>query len=136
MERRSYLEDYQVKVQGFMNPETLKDNKNRLTNAMLGLAGESGESCDIVKKYLHHGHDFDILKFKNELGDVLFYLTEACSCVDSTLEEIAQLNVEKLNARFEGKPWSSEASRAKKDELTLNLAGSASATVHSRTKLK
>lgn len=108
---------YQKLVEGFMNPETLSSKRTRMYNALLGLAGETGECCDLWKKHAFHGHEFDREKFKKELGDVYFYLAEGCSSIDTTLEEIAQLNIDKLSKRYPDGKFTEEASKAKQDEL-------------------
>ena len=59
---------------------------DKLTLAALGLAGESGEVADTIKKVLYQGHHLDILHIVEELGDVLWYLTLACNAVKCTLE--------------------------------------------------
>lgn len=109
---------YQEKVKGFMNPKVLKNSKDTFLNALMGLSGEVGEMQDAVKKAWFHEGELDLEKLDKEAGDVLFYVTLYCISRNRQLADIAQLNVDKLNARYEGKPWSAEASRAKKDETT------------------
>ena len=65
----------------------------------LGLAGESGEVADIIKKSLAGAKEIDLEHLKEELGDVLWYLAEASSCFNFSLEEIAKKNIEKLARR-------------------------------------
>jgi len=71
-----------------------------LLNSVMGLCGESGEACDLVKKMRFQGHALDVDRFKKELGDVAWYLAEAAAAVDSSLEEILQMNLDKLRARY------------------------------------
>lgn len=104
-----------------MNPEVLKSEKDTFMNALLGLGGEVGEMQDAVKKAWYHSGELDLEKLDKEAGDVLFYITLYCISRNRTLADIAQLNVDKLNARYEGKPWSAEASKAKRDELAENV---------------
>ncbi len=79
----------------------------------LGLAGEAGEVADYLKKVYGHGHQLDPVKLKKELGDVLWYLADVCSKHGISLGEVAQLNIEKLRARYpEG--FSEAASQARK----------------------
>jgi NTP pyrophosphatase (non-canonical NTP hydrolase) len=76
----------------------------------LGIAGESGEVADHIKKLVGHGHEFDIPKIREELGDVLWYIAAIAHVLDMDLEDIANENVAKLRARYpEG--FSEEASR-------------------------
>jgi NTP pyrophosphatase (non-canonical NTP hydrolase) len=76
------------------------DPKELLNNAALGLAGESGECCDIVKKWLHQGHPLDRDKLILELGDVLWYIVQAAAGLNISLEDIARANIEKLMKRY------------------------------------
>lgn len=69
-------------------------------NASMGLAGEAGETCDLLKKVIFHGHDLDKEKLKLELGDVLFYLTWLADVYGFQMSEIAQANITKLRARY------------------------------------
>lgn len=66
----------------------------------LGLAGEAGEVADLVKKSVYHQQGLDREKLIKELGDVCWYLTAICSGLGITLEEVAQANIKKLQARF------------------------------------
>lgn len=66
----------------------------------IGLAGETGEVCDLVKKGIYHQQGIDREKIKKELGDVLWYLSAIASNLGFSLDEVAQTNVEKLQARF------------------------------------
>lgn len=71
----------------------------------LGLAGESGEVADIVKKHIGHGHPLDnasLEKIAEELGDVLWYVAAMASHLGFDLNEIAALNLEKLQRRYPG----------------------------------
>lgn len=90
----------------------------QLTVAALGLSGEAGEFTDTVKKILFHGKVLDLdlqLKMAHELGDVLWYVALAANAIGSTLSGIADLNVHKLNARYEQRLTPIEA-EARKDE--------------------
>ncbi|MBQ7124042.1 MAG: nucleoside triphosphate pyrophosphohydrolase family protein [Oscillospiraceae bacterium] len=76
------------------------DKKEILTNAVMGLCGESGEACDIVKKHLFHGHELDRTALIKELGDVAWYIAEAAEALDIPLEEVFEKNIEKLRKRY------------------------------------
>jgi NTP pyrophosphatase (non-canonical NTP hydrolase) len=86
-----------------------------LFNCILGIQGEAGEVAELLKKSLFHGHTLDLEKLKKEIGDILFYLTWLCSLHDFDLDDGAELNIEKLKARYpEG--FSSELSKNRKPE--------------------
>ena len=69
-------------------------------NGCLGLAGEAGETLDMVKKWIFHEKDLDIEHLKKELGDVAWYLAMLCESFDFNLDEILEMNVAKLKARY------------------------------------
>jgi NTP pyrophosphatase (non-canonical NTP hydrolase) len=65
----------------------------------LGLAGETGEVAELVKKTLRDRTDMDIGKLTSELGDVLFYLSQIAQCYGVTLSDVAETNRIKLESR-------------------------------------
>ena len=71
-----------------------------LTNAALGLSGEAGEVSDHLKKNLFQNHPLSQEHLKEELGDVLWYIAQGAVALDTTMEEIAQINVDKLKKRY------------------------------------
>lgn len=74
--------------------------KDVLINGVMGLCGESGEVIDIVKKHLAQGHSLDKEKLAKELGDVAWYLAETAYAIGYPLEEILQMNIDKLKTRY------------------------------------
>lgn len=72
----------------------------RILNGVLGLAGESGECVDMVKKHLFQGHELDKKHMAKELGDIAWYLAVAADAIDYDLETIMQMNVDKLMKRY------------------------------------
>ena len=66
----------------------------------LGLAGESGELLDLFKKWIFHNKPLDKDHAKKELGDVLWYVAEIAHSMEWNLDEIMQMNVDKLKARY------------------------------------
>lgn len=88
--------------------------KEALTNASMGLAGESGEYVDILKKWLFHGHPLDSDKCKKELGDIMFYVAWAAHEHGFSLEEVMTTVINKLKIRYPN-GFNSEDSIARKD---------------------
>ena len=78
---------------------------NNFIYPVLGLAGETGEVAEKVKKILRDKDgvvsDEDREEIKKELGDVLWYLSQVSAEMGLSLEEVAQANVEKLFSRLE-----------------------------------
>lgn len=69
-------------------------------NGCLGLSGETGEFCDMIKKVIFHEKKFDEEHAKKELGDVLWYAAMICRSFGWDMEEIMKINIEKLKARY------------------------------------
>ena len=90
--------EYQRLALRTLNPEL--DKGEMLLNSVMGLCGESGEAIDMVKKHRMHGHPFDREKFAKELGDIAWYLAEAAAAIDMELDEILQMNIDKLKKRY------------------------------------
>lgn len=92
------INEYQVLAMTTLNPALSK--KDVLINSVMGLCGESGEAIDIVKKWLAQGHELDKAHLAKELGDIAWYLAEAATALDLSLEEILQANLDKLKKRY------------------------------------
>lgn len=75
-------------------------NNVRLLYTLIGLATEAGEALDVFKKCLFYKRPFDIEHFASELGDVLWYLTMAADISRYSLEDLMQINTEKLRKRY------------------------------------
>lgn len=71
-----------------------------LLNGALGLSGESGEVNDILKKHFFQGHDLDKVAMAKELGDLCWYIAVAAHALGYSLEEIFQMNIDKLWQRY------------------------------------
>ena len=80
------------------NPDISWEDAN--LNWALGIAGEAGEYCEIIKKRHFHGKELDLQDAKKELGDVLYYVAMAASNLNLDLESVAQANVDKLTTRY------------------------------------
>ena len=77
----------------------------RLLTAALGLTAESGEFTEVVKKILLQGKPYNednIFHLKRELGDICWYIAQACMALDTTFDEVIEMNVDKLQARYPG----------------------------------
>ena len=80
-------------------------NIERLTTAGVGLAAESGEFLEIVKKMVFQGKPWDEHNREHliiELGDVMWYVAQACIALDVDFEDVIEGNVKKLEKRYPG----------------------------------
>ena len=76
-----------------------------LLTAALGLTAESGEFTEVVKKIILQGKPYNeenVFHMKRELGDICWYIAQACMALDTTFDEIIEMNVDKLKARYPG----------------------------------
>ena len=76
-----------------------------LLTAALGLSAEAGEFTEVVKKIILQGKPYNeenVFHMKRELGDVCWYIAQACMALDTTFDEIIEMNVDKLKARYPG----------------------------------
>ena len=71
-----------------------------ILNGALGLAGESGEVADMVKKHLMQGHELDRVHVAKELGDTCWYIAETATAIGYDMETIMQMNIDKLKKRY------------------------------------
>ena len=77
----------------------------RLLTAALGLSAEAGEFTEVVKKIILQGKPYNednIFHMKRELGDICWYLAQACMALDTTFDEVIEMNVDKLKERYPG----------------------------------
>ena len=75
----------------------------KLTTAALGITAEAGEFAEIVKKMFLQGRPYDeanIIHMKKELGDIMWYMAQACMALDTDFNELMEMNVDKLSARY------------------------------------
>ena len=80
-------------------------NIERLTTAGVGLAAESGEFLEIVKKMVFQGKPWNDDNREHliiELGDVMWYVANACMALDISFDEVIKRNVKKLEKRYPG----------------------------------
>ena len=85
------------------------DEKNasieRLLTGAVGINSEGGEIMEIVKKLIFQGKKWDkdtIYHLKRELGDVMWYVVQCLIALDTSMDEIVGMNVDKLKARYPG----------------------------------
>ena len=75
----------------------------RLMTAAFGISAESGEFTEVIKKIFLQGkpyNDDNVFHLKRELGDICWYIAQACMALDTSFEEVLQMNYEKLSARY------------------------------------
>jgi NTP pyrophosphatase (non-canonical NTP hydrolase) len=107
LSNQSFIENYKDEVVAteradYQTPaDRLQDrNKMRLLHAAMGLVDEANEFQVALKKHVFYGKEVDNTNLKEELGDLLWYLTIALDTLESSYEEVMQMNLEKLRKRY------------------------------------
>ena len=75
----------------------------RLLTASVGMCAEAGEFTEVVKKIVFQGkpvNEENLFHLKRELGDIMWYVMQACMGLGTDLNEIIEMNVEKLASRY------------------------------------
>ena len=103
-----------------MNKLELEDdcNLSQLLTAALGLTAESGEFTEIVKKIILQGKPYNednVFHMKRELGDICWYIAQACMALDTTFDEIIEMTVDKLKKRYPGGEFNVHQSENRKE---------------------
>ena len=74
-------------------------NRAELLCHTVGLCGEAGEVASEVKRHVQYGHHLDEHKIALELGDCLWYLSQAADCIGWSLQSIMSMNIHKLEKK-------------------------------------
>lgn len=91
-------EEYQIKT-----ARTLAQLNSRFENEMhmaLGLVTEAGEFADVYKKALAYNKEIDYVNLKEEIGDILWYISNFCNMLGWSLSDVMDLNIKKLETRY------------------------------------
>ena len=97
--------DYQSFVESLDDLAGQGSNIHRLLTAAVGVSAEGGEFMESVKKMVFQGKPWDEHNRKHlviELGDVMWYVMQACMALNITLDDVIAGNVEKLKKRYPG----------------------------------
>ena len=111
--------DYPVLAARLAQLEANGTNVTQLMTAALGLSAEAGEFTEVVKKIFLQGKPYteeNVFHMKRELGDICWYLAQACMALDTTFDEIIEMNVDKLQARYPGGSFDVHNSENRKED--------------------
>jgi NTP pyrophosphatase (non-canonical NTP hydrolase) len=90
----------QMEVAERLNKESNLEKTLMLYHSVVGMTGEVGELATAVEKTCWYGSELDRLNVIEELGDVLWYVAEACTALDVDLEWVMSINIRKLEERY------------------------------------
>ena len=95
---------YQIDfVDALMIMEEQGAETSRLMTAALGLNGEAAEFSEIIKKCIFQGKEFDDdthKRLKSELSDVMWYVAQGCIALNTSIDELCEINTNKLKERY------------------------------------
>ena len=97
--------NYQSFIESVSSLDGKGANIQRLLTAAVGISAEGGEFMEIVKKMVFQGKPWNHDNREHlviELGDVMWYVMQACAALNVTLDEVIEGNVEKLKKRYPG----------------------------------
>jgi len=97
--------DYQCFIESVSALDGKGANIERLLTAAVGISAEGGEFMEIVKKMVFQGKPWNDANREHlivELGDVMWYVAQACMALDVSFDDVVERNVEKLKARYPG----------------------------------
>ena len=95
--------DYPILAARLAELEASGANVSQLMTAALGVSAEAGEFTEVVKKIYLQGKPYNeenVFHMKRELGDICWYLAQAFMALDTNFDEILDMNIEKLGARY------------------------------------
>ena len=92
------IKEYQLKAERTVDG-TLS-HKDNLCNLVFGVNGECGEVTELIKKNLYHGHILHLDKLIEELGDILWYITNIATLYGIPMTYILDENIKKLEGRY------------------------------------
>lgn len=94
------IKEYQNSTHRTNAPLTGNYNQMVALHMVLGIMTEAGEIADVYKKNLAYGKSLDLINIKEEIGDLMWYISELCNYHSWDLEKILETNIEKLKTRF------------------------------------
>ena len=100
-----HSKDYQCFIESVSALDGKGANIERLLTAAVGISAEGGEFMEIVKKMVFQGKPWNDANREHlivELGDVMWYVAQACMALDVSFDDVVERNVEKLKARYPG----------------------------------
>jgi NTP pyrophosphatase (non-canonical NTP hydrolase) len=110
--------DYDSFIGRLAELDTQKFHTERMLTAAVGMSAEAGEFTEVVKKMIFQGkpvNEENLFHLKRELGDIMWYVSQACIGLEISLEEVIQMNFEKLSARYPEGAFSIERSENRKE---------------------
>ena len=97
--------------------KNLTPEQANLWHMATGIGGEAGEVEDVIKKHVIYQKPLDVENVKEELGDLLFYMSNLMQSVGLSFEEVLQHNVDKLSVRYSSGKYSNTQAQERADKV-------------------
>ena len=97
--------------------KNLTHEQANLWHMATGVSGEAGELLDAIKKHVIYQKPLDVENVKEELGDMLFYMSNLMQSVGLSFEEVLQHNVDKLSIRYSSGSYSNKQAQERADKV-------------------
>ena len=110
--------DVEVLIDRIRELEGHNANIPHLLTAALGMSAEAGEFTEVVKKIILQGKPYteeNVFHMRRELGDLCWYMAQACIALDISFDAVLQMNYEKLSARYPEGTFNIERSENRKE---------------------
>ena len=82
-----------------------------------GVSTEANELLDAIKKHTIYQKPLDVENVKEELGDLLFYMSNLMQSVGLSFEEVLQHNIDKLSVRYASGSYSNSQAQQRADKI-------------------
>lgn len=103
---------------GAVIKQEITPEQANLLHMGVGVSGESGELLDAIKKHVIYQKPLDVENVKEELGDLLFYMSNLMQSVGLSFEEVLQHNVDKLSVRYSSGSYSNKQAQERADKVS------------------
>ena len=97
--------------------KNLTPEQANMWHMVTGIGGEAGEIVDCIKKHVIYQKPLDIENIKEELGDLLFYMSNLMQSVGLSFEEVLQHNIDKLSVRYSSGKYSNQQAQERADKV-------------------
>lgn len=104
--------------EGAVIKQEITPEQANLLHMAVGVSGEAGELLDAIKKHVIYQKPLDVENVKEELGDLLFYMSNLMQSVGLSFEEVLQHNVDKLSVRYSSGKYSNAQAQERADKVS------------------
>ena len=88
-----------------------------LLHMSVGVSTEANELLDAIKKHTIYQKPLDVENVKEELGDLLFYMSNLMQSVGLSFKDVLQHNIDKLSVRYASGKYSNEQAQQRADKI-------------------